>query len=94
MRSEIAPMKPKIPKKSISKEKKKCLDPRFFNQANIYNHLQSYSFLYNDEIRQKINTMKRRRHLEDFFVKKGKKRYFLQGGNKQLKKMMKNGKKE
>ncbi|ELQ76020.1 hypothetical protein THOM_1018 [Trachipleistophora hominis] len=67
-------------------------DPRFFAKCNVFRHLQNYAFLYPDEVNDKVKNMKRRRELEDFLVKKGKKKYFVNGGEKELWKCIRNTK--
>lgn len=77
-------MKPK--KNTCTKRRRVAAptDPRFFSKCNAFRHLQDYAFLYSDEVNDRVKMMRRRRELEDFLVKRGKKKYFVNGGEKEL----------
>lgn len=85
-------MKPKITKTSKTKTKKSLGDPRFSSRVNILSHLDTYSFLYSNDLTKKVKNVRRRRQLEDFFVKNGKKRWF--NGKKQIDELRKMEKSE
>lgn len=90
-------MRPKMVADKFKQQKhrkNRSSDPRFFSRPKLFKHLQNYSFLYNDETNNTISNLKRRKELEDFFVKKGKKRFFHNNSRKELRELMKKGRKK
>lgn len=82
-------MKP-MPAEPLKKKKRAVpTDPRFFSKCKIFRHVQDYAFLYPKEINEKIKMIKKRRALEDYLVKRGKKKYYVNGLEKELKKYIK-----